>query len=256
MPPMFATSHDGTRIAYDSIGKGPPLVLLHGGFVYDRRSWADVGYVDRLKGSFRLLAVDLRGHGESGHPTAVESYDAARLCEDVLAVMNEERVEWASVWGFSFGASVALQLAISSARVDRVVLGGAALGRWLTDEDVQKSLVGITLLSDAKRRGTIDELPVPEAQKRFAREADLDVAAAMFRAMVAWPIVEPEALRCPGLFYAGAENATGIAVLKERESRLLAVGARWTVLEGLDHKGEFTAVDRALPPCEGFLREG
>ena len=43
---MFVVSEDGTRIAYEVVGTGRPLVLLHG-FTADRTIWREVGYVER-----------------------------------------------------------------------------------------------------------------------------------------------------------------------------------------------------------------
>src|SRR5690606_35870492 len=64
---LMATSPDGTRIAYEVTGTGPALMLIHGGG-QTRRSWNDMGYVDRLKDKFTVITLDRRGHGESGKP--------------------------------------------------------------------------------------------------------------------------------------------------------------------------------------------
>jgi dipeptidyl aminopeptidase/acylaminoacyl peptidase len=68
--PLFAISVDGTRIAYQIQGSGPPLVLIHGGG-QTRRSWNERGYVDRLSKSFRVIALDLRGSGDSDRPATI-----------------------------------------------------------------------------------------------------------------------------------------------------------------------------------------
>jgi pimeloyl-ACP methyl ester carboxylesterase len=250
----FARSPDGTRIAYDATGDGPPLVLLHGGYIQDRRSWWTTGYVDRLREAFRLFVIDLRGHGESDRPADVPAYAAENLCADVLAVLDAERVDRALVWGFSFGAGVALQLAATSPRVVRMALGGAVLGKWLTPEAAEATVAGMRLLATAKGQGTLDALPVADAHKDFARKADLAVAAAGHQAMASWPVIEAAALQCPALFYAGSANTLGAGMLRANEEGLRQAGARAIILDGLDHMGEFEAIDRALPPCVEFLR--
>ena len=63
---QFFTTSDGARIAYRDEGEGTPLVLLHGlmahgGFFREQ---------DELAGPFRLIRVDLRGHGASAAASA------------------------------------------------------------------------------------------------------------------------------------------------------------------------------------------
>ncbi|MFD0787943.1 alpha/beta fold hydrolase, partial [Micromonospora azadirachtae] len=53
---------NGTTLAYDDAGAGTPVVLLHAG-IADRRMWR--AQIDALSTRHRVLAVDLRGYGES-----------------------------------------------------------------------------------------------------------------------------------------------------------------------------------------------
>ena len=252
--PLFARTPGGARIAYDSVGDGPTLVLLHGGFIQDRRSWWTAGYVERMRERFHLLVVDLRGHGDSDRPLSPDAYTADAVTGDVAAVLDSAGVARADVWGFSYGASVALQLArVAADRVRRLILGGAGLGRWLTSEALERTISGIAILAAARNAGTLDQLPLPEAQKEFARNADLAVAAAAFRGMADWPVIEAESLRHPASFYAGSENAAGIGTLRANAAALDAVGAKRLVLDGLDHMGEFRAIDQVLPDVAEFL---
>ncbi len=62
---MAAVVSDGARIEFEVTGDGPPLVLLHG-FFGDRSTWHAAGYVNALAARFRLVLIDLVGHGGSG----------------------------------------------------------------------------------------------------------------------------------------------------------------------------------------------
>src|SRR5262249_51174679 len=86
-PTSFATSVDGARTAFDLAGTGPGLLLLHGGG-QTRRVWREHGYVARLRESFTVVSVDIRGSGESDKPDGVEAYAIDRMTDDILAVAD------------------------------------------------------------------------------------------------------------------------------------------------------------------------
>jgi pimeloyl-ACP methyl ester carboxylesterase len=110
------TSADGTPIAYDRMGEGPPLVLLHGG-LNDRMVWAPV--IPLFAEVRTVYAVDRRGRGESGPPA---EHALERQFEDVLAVIDAAG-EPADVVGHSYGALTALgAAALAPDRVRRLVM--------------------------------------------------------------------------------------------------------------------------------------
>jgi pimeloyl-ACP methyl ester carboxylesterase len=127
MTTQFATSPDGTRIAYDIRGAGPPLMLLHGGGS-SRQDWHTGGYVQCLQGDFTVISVDLRGHGESSKPTDPASYTTEKLGQDLLDVADACEVERFILWGYSYGGNVGRYLAARSDRILRLVLVGCRLG--------------------------------------------------------------------------------------------------------------------------------
>jgi pimeloyl-ACP methyl ester carboxylesterase len=94
-------SADGTEIAFDRLGAGPPVVLVCGGSV-DRSD--DAPLADRLASSFTVFNYDRRGRGDSGDtpPYAIE-----RELEDIGVVIEEAGGE-VNLWGSSSGAVLAL----------------------------------------------------------------------------------------------------------------------------------------------------
>jgi pimeloyl-ACP methyl ester carboxylesterase len=94
------TASDGARIAYSDEGAGRPLVLLHG-------LMADSGFFDRqraLADDFRVIAVDLRGHGRS--PAGPVPPTIRLLAEDVMGLARALELEGAVGVGWSLGAAV------------------------------------------------------------------------------------------------------------------------------------------------------
>jgi pimeloyl-ACP methyl ester carboxylesterase len=119
---------DGVRICFEEVGTGPPLVLLPGINV-DHTVWAPA--VARLQDEFRVIAIDLRGHGASDKPAGDYSY--SRLAADVGAVLAELKVEEEIVLaGWSFGGAVALRYALDAPTPPRgLALVGAAVPKMV-----------------------------------------------------------------------------------------------------------------------------
>jgi pimeloyl-ACP methyl ester carboxylesterase len=90
-------SKDGTAIAFDRVGEGPPIILVVGAF-NDRATGAPLAAA--LQDHFTVITYDRRGRGDSGDtpPYAVE-----REVEDIEALV-EEAGGSASVFGYSSGA--------------------------------------------------------------------------------------------------------------------------------------------------------
>lgn len=109
------TSRDGTRIGYERSGAGPPLVLVHG-TTADRTRWTPV--LPAFDERFTVYAMDRRGRGLSGD---TEPYAIKREFEDVAALVDaiEKR---AHLLGHSYGALCALEAALLTSNVERLVL--------------------------------------------------------------------------------------------------------------------------------------
>jgi pimeloyl-ACP methyl ester carboxylesterase len=86
----------------------PPLLLLHG-YSQSSLSWLPQFSDPGLARAFRLIAVDLRGHGASGKPWAPEAYAGSKpWAEDLHAVVTQLRLRRPVIVGWSFGGYVAM----------------------------------------------------------------------------------------------------------------------------------------------------
>ena len=97
MTTRYATSSDSTRIAFDLTAAGTPLLLPHGGGG-SRADWHENGYVARLQNEFTVIAVDLRGHGESNKPADPAMYATGKMGDDILAVADTCGVDRFILW--------------------------------------------------------------------------------------------------------------------------------------------------------------
>jgi pimeloyl-ACP methyl ester carboxylesterase len=97
-----AAKSRGWSISFRAEGDGPPLVLLHGWSQWSAQ-WREYGYAGQLAAPFRVIAVDLLGHGESDRPHDPDEYAEALLVADIVAVLDAEGAGRACVWGYSLG---------------------------------------------------------------------------------------------------------------------------------------------------------
>jgi pimeloyl-ACP methyl ester carboxylesterase len=95
-----AAAADGAKIAYETRGAGPPLVLVHG-ITESHHAWDPL--IDELALDARVIAVDLRGHGESERRPP---FDAFTMADDLHAVVTDAGANEPIVVGHSLGAVV------------------------------------------------------------------------------------------------------------------------------------------------------
>ena len=255
---MPVVVNEGVRIAYEASGQGRALILLHG-WCGDRTWWTHAGYVDVLEREYRVLNVDLRGHGLSDKPHDPSDYSDEALIGDVLAVAGAESVERFAVWGLSFGGAIAWRVADAvPQRVPALITSGywnppSGGGGLRIDDPASMALFRGGLA------GFIEELKKEEGENYerefppWAEEATLRGDA---QALVAVdtrerkPLREPYGLPVPALLIAGEledpddEAATVAARLPNASSFRVA---------GVGHGGACAASALVLPAARAFL---
>jgi pimeloyl-ACP methyl ester carboxylesterase len=111
----FVRSKDGARIAVECAGKGPSLLIVHGG-IGDRSRWKPL--LSLFASHFTVCAMDRRGHGES---EAGSDYRLSKEYGDVAAVVNS-RSGPVFVLGHSIGGLFALEAAFNTNKISKLVL--------------------------------------------------------------------------------------------------------------------------------------
>jgi pimeloyl-ACP methyl ester carboxylesterase len=103
--------HQGHRLVYDEYGKGPETVVLLHGLLLSRRMQAPVAQRLAARG-YRVLCLDLLGHGDSDRPEDMWRYSMPIFGEQAVAMLDHLQVEQAVVAGTSLGANVSLEAAV------------------------------------------------------------------------------------------------------------------------------------------------
>lgn len=141
--PQFVMTPEGYRVATYSWGDeaAPTVLCVHGFASSCRDNWVNTGWVrDLTRAGFRVLGVDQRGHGQSEKPTDPRAYGMESLASDLVAVLDTYLLHTVLYAGYSLGARVGWQLAVSAPEhVERAVLGGIPDGRPLARLQIEQA---------------------------------------------------------------------------------------------------------------------
>jgi 3-oxoadipate enol-lactonase len=115
---------NGTTIAYEVVGSGEPLLLIHGAGVSHTEFQPQY---EALGARYRLIMPDVRGHGESGQTP--EPYSIKLFADDMFGLLDKLGIEQTLICGHSMGGAIAQQMAVDQPkRVRAAVLAETNYG--------------------------------------------------------------------------------------------------------------------------------
>jgi pimeloyl-ACP methyl ester carboxylesterase len=223
---------DGVEIAFIDEGSGAPTLLIHGFASNHRVNWVSTSWVgDLVAAGRRVIALDNRGHGESGKPREPAAYRTPLMAEDARRLLDHLGISRADVIGYSMGARIAAFLALAHPeRLRRLVLSG--LGEGLvkgvgSPEPIAAALLAPSLVDVTDERGRMF--------RRFAEQTGSDreaLAACMMATRQVLTAEELARIAVPVLVAVGSEDDVGGSA--EALARLIP-GAAAFVIPGRDH---------------------
>ena len=204
----------------EATGEGPPVVLAHG-FAGSARNWRP--QVRALRGRYRVVTYDARGHARSPAPDDPSAYTREALVGDLAAVVAAAGAP-AVVGGLSMGAAVALALALQQpAGVRALVLAsvppGAASGRGIAGQAVRFAEAlereGVEAAGARFAWGPdtrLDAAGAARVRQGFLEHPAHGLSHTLRGVLASWPTPEELApalgrLQLPALVLAGGEDA-------------------------------------------------
>lgn len=141
-------SFDGQKIAFQRVGSGRPVVLLHGFIANATLNWFEPGIAPALaEAGFEVIAPDLRGHGASAAPHEAAAWPGDVLARDQAALVKHLGLNDYDLVGYSLGARTAVRFMVGGARPRRCALGG------MGDTGIMEAGARAAMFEDSIRNG-------------------------------------------------------------------------------------------------------
>ena len=207
---MFRAMHkfnsDGVEIAYEDMGEGRPILLIHGFASNARVNWQETGWYKTLMAAgHRVIAIDNRGHGHSQKLYDPEAYPAATMADDASRLIMHLGLGQVDVMGYSMGARIAAFLTINHPeQIRRAVFAGLA-SRMIT------GVGGGDAIARGLEAASLEAVTDPNARsfRIFAEHTRSDLhalAACMRSSRVKITADDLARISCPVLVVAGEKD--------------------------------------------------
>jgi pimeloyl-ACP methyl ester carboxylesterase len=170
--PEFVKAPDGVRIAYETAGSGPSVVLVHGFAASRVQNWKDPGWYETLtEAGYRVVAMDCRGHGDSDKPHEPSAYDHAIMAEDVVAVMEAASAVPCFLMGYSMGGFISMHVLMDHPDLIRKLVVGGVGGSYLGRAFGSRDAIADALIAEDKSKITD---PIQKSFREFAEQSGKD----------------------------------------------------------------------------------
>lgn len=100
---------NGVKIHYTVEGKGEPVLLIHGFAANADFNWRQPGVIKALAEKYQVIALDNRGHGQSGKPHDPQKY-GEEMAEDAVRLLDHLGIKKAHIVGYSMGGMITAKL--------------------------------------------------------------------------------------------------------------------------------------------------
>jgi pimeloyl-ACP methyl ester carboxylesterase len=244
---------------YESTGAGVAVVLIHGlgSYIGDWRP-----QVDALGDAFRVIAVDLRGHGRSSKPPG--PYSVSQLAADVAVLIRSLDAGPAHIVGLSLGGAVAFQLAVDAPSLVRSLViinsGPSFVATWQLRLAVLLRLFLVKVAGLQRVGAMIARRLFPRTEQEPLRRAfeehfvtnDRRAYEASTRALIGWTVADRlSAIGCPVLVVSGDRDYTPVSA---KEPYVAALpNARLVVIADAGHACTLEQPDQVNRVLRTFL---
>ena len=210
---------NGTKIHYVEEGAGAPILLVHGRGG-EAANWVSRGVIGDLMKDYRVIALDLRGHGKSDKPKDPKKY-GQEMGLDIVRLLDHLGLKQVHIVGYSLGANITAQLLTTDPGRFATAVLVASAGRFPWTAEDEKMFE--EQATEIERDTTVAEL-------------DRNAIAAMLRSFGEQVITREQiaAVRVPTLGIVGSADPFLPSL---EEVRKLRPGLKLVIVSGATHGG-------------------
>jgi 3-oxoadipate enol-lactonase len=230
------------ELYYETEGEGPPVLLLHG-LGSSARDWDQ--QIPELARSYRVIALDVRGHGRSSKPPG--PYSVSQFAQDATSLLCRLNAAPAHIVGLSMGGMIAFQMAVDSPQVVRSLViinsGPSMIFRKWSQRLFIRSRFAIVRLFGMRTLGKMVAQPVfPDPGQQALRDRFQEAIAAndpraylaSLRALIGWSVEERICrIQCPVLVISSDQDYTPVDFKRAYAAKI--PGAAIAVIQNSRH---------------------
>ena len=240
------------KLYYEVHGEGPTLILTHG---YSATSQMWAGQIDALAPHFKVVAWDMRGHGQSDYPDDQAAYSEAATVADMAALLDAVGAKEAVVGGLSLGGYMSLAFHATHPERTRALLiidTGPGYKNDQARDGWNANAIGRAERYEAEGFG---DLSKASAEVRLARHRDASGLARAARGMLtqknARVIESLPSIAVPSLVVVGADDTPFLAASDYMAAKI--PGAKKVVIPGAGHSANIDQPALFNTAVLGFL---
>ena len=207
----YIISKDKAKIVYNVTGNGPAIVLAHS-LSETKEIWQKYGWIDILKEYFTVIAIDLRGNGESDTSSDIDFYSQDIIISDIETVVNKCGFNTYNYFGHSYGATIGLKICKDNKNVNKVICAGTNFGNEFFKIIVPDIIADFEKFKGIRDRNMFDEERLTEEDINWLKSTNLEARIAKLKAMEKWTGVNINEIKGKLAIYSGEED---IPLIKE-----------------------------------------
>ncbi len=246
---MPIAKNGDTSIYYEVEGAGPP-VILHHGFALSLEDWREFGYVESLKNDYQLILMDARGHGKSDKPHNPQAYSIENRVNDVIAVLDDIKIDMAHFFGYSYGGRLAFELALNHRKRMKSFIVAGIGARGQNPEFLHNRIKNLEEGPEALVKSFDQFGEISNKMRERLLQNDCEALIAILK--TPWPYRgdDLQYMKQPFLLL-GGEFDPGFTTIEDASERL--PDSTFIPLPGLNHMQTTIQIDKVLPHIKEFL---